>query len=130
MKKYIALFEFGKNSVGVVFPDLPGLTSAGDDYADALRNAHEALSLYADGEKHMPKPRTLEQIKAEWSDWKNWEREYDFTVGLVDLLPLKVKNKRINITLPEDLLNRIDSITDNRSGFIDGAVRAALHIAQ
>lgn len=129
MKKYVALFEFGKNSVGVVFPDLPGLTSAGDDYADAVHNAHEALSLYADGEKHMPTPRTLEQIKAEWPDWETWKQEYDFTVGLVDLLPLKAKNKRINITLPEDLLKRIDSITNNRSGFIDGAVREALHIA-
>lgn len=129
MKKYVALFEFGENSVGVVFPDLPGLTSVGDNYADAVRNAHEALSLYADGEKRMPAPRTLEQIKSEWADWGEWEKEYEFTVGLVDLLPLKAKNKRINITLPEDLLNRIDSITDNRSGFIDSALRAALNIA-
>lgn len=126
MKKYVALFEFGENSVGVVFPDLPGLTSAGDNFDDAMRNAHEALSLYADGENDMPKPRTLEQIKSEWPDWQEWKNNYEFTVGIVDLLPLKAKNKRINIILPEDILYRIDNITSNRSGFIDSAVRQAL----
>ncbi|MBE6457552.1 MAG: hypothetical protein E7011_01970 [Alphaproteobacteria bacterium] len=126
MKKYVALFEFGENSVGVVFPDLPGLTSAGDNFDDAFKNAHEALSLYADGEKNMPKPRTLEQIKEQWPDWQEWKDNYEFTAGIVDLVPLSTKSKRINITLPEDLLYRIDNITNNRSGFIDSAVRRAL----
>lgn len=126
MKKYVALFEFGENSVGVVFPDLPGLTSAGDNFDDAMRNAHEALSLYADGEKNMPKPRTLEQIKAEWPDWQEWKDNYEFTAGIVDLFPLKAKTKRINLRLPEDLLCRIDNVTSNRSGFIDSAIRRAL----
>ena len=117
-----------KGSVGVVFPDLPGVISVGDDFQDAQRNAHEALALYADGEKKLPKPRTLEQIKQEWPDWKKWENNYNFVVGLVELLPIKQKNKRINITLSTDLLARIDSVTDNRSGFIDSALRTMLKI--
>lgn len=128
MKSYIALFEMNKGSVGVVFPDLPGVISVGDDFQDAQRNAHEALALYADGEKKLPKPRTLEQIRQEWPDWKEWENNYNFVVGLVDLLPIKQKNKRINITLSTDLLARIDSVTDNRSGFIDSALRTMLKI--
>lgn len=128
MKSYIALFEMNKGSVGVVFPDLPGVISVGDDFQDAQRNAHEALALYADGEKKLPKPRTLEQIKQEWPDWKKWENNYNFVVGLVELLPIKQKNKRINITLSTDLLARIDSVTDNRSGFIDSALRTMLKI--
>ena len=128
MKSYIALFEMNKGSVGVVFPDLPGVISMGNDFQDAQRNAHEALALYADGEKKLPKPRSLEQIRQEWPDWKEWENNYNFVVGLVDLLPIKQKNKRINITLSTDLLVRIDSITDNRSGFIDSALRTILKI--
>lgn len=126
MKSYIALFEMNKGSVGVVFPDLPGVISVGDNFQDAQRNAHEALALYADGEKKLPKPRTLEQIKQEWPDWKEWENNYNFVVGLIDLLPIKQKDKRINITLSTDLLVRIDNITDNRSGFIDSALRTIL----
>ena len=128
MKSYIALFEMNKGSVGVVFPDLPGVISVGKDFQDAQQNAHEALSLYADGEKKLPKPRSLEQIRQEWPDWKEWENNYNFVVGLVDLLPIKQKNKRINITLSTDLLVRIDNITDNRSGFIDSALRTVLKI--
>ena len=128
MKSYVALFEMNKGSVGVVFPDLPGVISVGDDFQDAQRNAYEALALYADGEKKLPKPRTLEQIKQEWPDWKEWENNYNFVVALVDLLPIKQKNKRINITLSTDLLVRIDNITDNRSGFIDSALRTVLKI--
>jgi predicted RNase H-like HicB family nuclease len=56
-------------AVGVWFPDLPGCTSAGDDVDEALRNAPEALQLYAesfaaDGTP-MPHPRTLTELKAD-----------------------------------------------------------------
>ena len=42
-------------TLGVVFPELPGCVSAGDDVDDAVRMAHEALGLHlagmiADGE--------------------------------------------------------------------------------
>jgi predicted RNase H-like HicB family nuclease len=56
-------------AVGVWFPDLPGCTSAGDDIDEALRNAPEALELYAesfaaDG-KPLPRPRTLTELKTD-----------------------------------------------------------------
>lgn len=68
---YIAIIEDAgpDYAVGVWFPDLPGCTSAGDDIDAALRNAPEALELYAesfeaDG-KPMPRPRTLTELKAD-----------------------------------------------------------------
>src|ERR1700687_5064764 len=71
MAHYIAIIEdAGPNrAVGVWFPDLPGCTSAGDDIDEALRNAPEALELYAesfeaDG-KPLPRPRTLTELKAD-----------------------------------------------------------------
>ena len=40
MKSYIALFEMNDGCVGVVFPDLPGLISAGDNFQDATNADH------------------------------------------------------------------------------------------
>ena len=69
MAHYIALIEDTgpDHAIGVWFPDLPGCTSAGDDIDGALRNAPEALELYAesieqDG-KSLPRARTLTEIK-------------------------------------------------------------------
>ena len=68
---YIALIEDAgpDHAVGVWFPDLPGCTSAGDDIDEALRNAPEALELYAEGieedGKTLPRPRTLTELKAD-----------------------------------------------------------------
>jgi predicted RNase H-like HicB family nuclease len=68
---YIAIIEDAgpDYAVGVWFPDLPGCASAGDDIDEALRNAPEALELYAesfaaDG-KQLPRPRTLTELKTD-----------------------------------------------------------------
>jgi predicted RNase H-like HicB family nuclease len=89
-REYVALFEFEDDMKGysVVFPDLPGCFSAGDDYNAAVRNAHEALVLYAEGEDELPVPRSLEQIKKEWADWAEWEKSYTFRIGKVALFPI------------------------------------------
>jgi predicted RNase H-like HicB family nuclease len=71
MAHYVAIIEDAgpDHAIGVWFPDLPGCTSAGDDIDAALRNAAEALELYAeslegDG-KQLPRPRTLTELKAD-----------------------------------------------------------------
>ena len=59
---YVAIVEDAgaDKAIGIWFPDLPGCFSAGDDIDDALRNAHEALALYAEAEaqegRALPKP--------------------------------------------------------------------------
>ena len=71
MAHYIAIIEdTGPDyAIGVWFPDLPGCTSAGDDIDEALRNAPEALELFAealeDSGKSLPTPRTLTELKAD-----------------------------------------------------------------
>lgn len=57
-------------TLGVVFPELPGCVSAGDDINDALRMAHEALALHvagmiADGEA-LPTPAALDGQLPDW----------------------------------------------------------------
>jgi len=128
-KEYLALFEYDEESkgFGVVFPDLPGCYSAGDDFDDAYRMAHEALSLYAEDNPDLPLPRSLEQIKSEWKDWPKWEREYPFYLVKIALYPLKPATKKFNISLDERLVRRIDRVTNNRSAFIADAVERMLN---
>ena len=70
MVHYVGLWKTPalKKLVGVWFPDLP-VCSAGDDIDDALRNAHEALALYAEAEaregRALPKPRAISALKSD-----------------------------------------------------------------
>lgn len=57
-------------SLGVVFPELPGCVSAGDDPEHALRMAQEALALHlsgllVDGEA-LPPPAALDAPLPDW----------------------------------------------------------------
>jgi predicted RNase H-like HicB family nuclease len=69
MPHYVAIVEDAgpDKAVGVWFPDLPGCFSAGDDVDEALRNAEEALSLYAEAEaqegRDLPPPRLLSELR-------------------------------------------------------------------
>jgi predicted RNase H-like HicB family nuclease len=69
MTHYVAIVEdVGPDkAVRVWFPDLPGCFSAGDDVDAALRNAEEALALYADAlakEGHtLPSPRSISTLR-------------------------------------------------------------------
>jgi len=71
MAYYIAIIEDAgpDHAIGVWFPDLPGCTSAGDDIDEALRNAPEALELYAEALQEdgrpLPRARTLTELKAD-----------------------------------------------------------------
>jgi predicted RNase H-like HicB family nuclease len=69
MPYYVAIVEDAgaEQAVGVWFPDLPGCFSAGDDVDEALRNAGEALALYADAlardGRALPAPRAISELR-------------------------------------------------------------------
>jgi predicted RNase H-like HicB family nuclease len=69
MPHYVAVIEEegAEKAVGVWFPDLPGCFSAGDDLDEALRNAPEAIRLYADSlaeeGRALPSPRPLSELR-------------------------------------------------------------------
>ncbi|GAB6392191.1 MAG: type II toxin-antitoxin system HicB family antitoxin [Treponematales bacterium] len=93
-KTYIALFEYEPRKTGfsVVFPDLPGLITAGSTYDDTVRMASEGLAshinfLLEEGEE-VPEPRTLEQIEETWENWRKWKGNYTFMVVPIALLPI------------------------------------------
>jgi predicted RNase H-like HicB family nuclease len=61
---YVAIVEEAPGAaVGVWFPDLPGCFSAGDDVDEALRNAPEAVALFAEQMaaegRHVPQARSI-----------------------------------------------------------------------
>ena len=128
MKTYIALFEYESKQKGysVVFPDLPGLVTAGNDFEDAVRMAHEGLAAHIkflgqEGEA-IPSSRTIEQIEQTWEYWNEWKTNYTFMIVPVSVLPVTTKAKRINITINEGLLARIDVVAKDRSEFISRAL--------
>ena len=110
MAYYIAvLHKDAKSDFGVSFPDFPGCITAGNSIDEAKDMAHDALSLHIkglleDGEK-IPTPSKLEDIID--------DLEYPDTVAIlvVTVSETKSRSVRVNITVPEDMLRKIDAIT-------------------
>ena len=106
---------------GVTVPDLPGCFSAGSTVEEALENAEEAIlahieGLSIDGDE-IPRPSSIDALRLEYSS-------PGLTWGLVgvDMSRLSKDVKRINITMPENILSKIDSYARkegaSRSGFL------------
>jgi predicted RNase H-like HicB family nuclease len=124
MTSYIGLIRKDADSdFGVDFPDFPGCVSAGTTLDEARRMAQEALELHVsgmveDGEE-LPAPRSLEAIMAN-------PENGDAVAFLVTLREPADRAVRVNITLPERLLRRIDERVKNRSAFLARAAEKAL----
>jgi len=124
MTSYIGLIRKDVDSdFGVDFPDFPGCVSAGATLDEARRMAQEALELHVsgmveDGEE-LPAPSSLEAIMA-------GPENGDAVAFLVTLREPADRTVRVNITLPERLLRRIDERATNRSAFLARAAEKAL----
>lgn len=124
MTSYIGLIRKDADSdFGVDFPDFPGCVSAGATLDEARRMAQEALELHVsgmveDGEE-LPAPSSLEAIMAD-------PENGGAVAFLVTLREPADRTVRVNITLPERLLRRIDERATNRSAFLARAAEKAL----
>jgi predicted RNase H-like HicB family nuclease len=120
---YPALVDKDADSdFGVSFPDFPGCVSAGESIEEAVLGAQEALAghvalMLADGDA-MPAPSELEEIAT----------KKEASTVAVTLIPVVLpgRARRVNVTLDEALLEEIDQISNNRSGFLAEAARAEL----
>ncbi|MCQ4162978.1 type II toxin-antitoxin system HicB family antitoxin [Roseomonas sp. GC11] len=129
IKYYRALIEVGNENYGVVFPDLPGCTSAGDSPTEAALHAEEALALHIAAliEDGIPLPEPS-QIGAPLPDWAQDTEEGERTLAevLIRVEPAP-RSIRVNISLPEDVLNLLDATASQqgftRSGYLAHAVR-------
>ena len=124
MKYAVVLHKDPGSAYGVTVPDLPGCFSAGDTIDEALENAHEAIECPLQGllldNDPIPQPKSIEEHKAN-PDYKNGIWAFvDF-----DLAKFTRKAKRINITVPEFILAKVDNYIQkkgiSRSNFLTQA---------
>jgi predicted RNase H-like HicB family nuclease len=107
-KNYVALLEHDKSTgkYGVIVPDIPGFSTVGDSYEDALKSASEGLAghleVMEDYGEYVPAPRTIDRIRAEWEEWEEWRKE---TGGsLVAKIPVTVPEKAKKAYAPAGIL--------------------------
>ncbi|MDR1337752.1 MAG: type II toxin-antitoxin system HicB family antitoxin [Rickettsiales bacterium] len=128
VKKYIAVFIQHKGKFNVLFPDFDGLVSQGDTYDDALRMAHEALSVHVEGMREdgldIPNPSSLAEVRKNWWGWDDIG-DAAWTTTLISELP-SLKAKRYTLTMNPELMARIDSVSSNRSAFLSSAAEYIL----
>ncbi len=116
--KYAAVIEdTDARGFGVWFPDFPGCVALGDDPLTAAQAAQSTLAkrvrrMAEDGEV-IPQPTPPEAVELAHD-----VLSYVFLVE-VDVPDVKVAYTRLNVTLPEGLVRRIDAVAGgNRSGWL------------
>ncbi len=128
MPSYIALLRKEPSSdYGVDFPDFPGCVTAGCSLDEARAMAQEALEFHIAGmiedREALPEPSEPEVVMGAPGN-------ADAVAFLVSVAARKPRARRVNVTLPEDLLRRIDKVARhrgmNRSSFLARAAAQAI----
>jgi predicted RNase H-like HicB family nuclease len=121
MRYPIVIHKDPDSDYGVTVPDIPGCFSAGNTMDEAMQNASEAIECHIEGllidgdDIPSPMPMEFHHVNPDFKDgiWG---------IVPVDLSKLSGKSKRINISIPERLLQKIDakakSLGENRSSFL------------
>lgn len=129
MPNYIAVVHKElKSDFGVSFPDFPGCITVGSSIDEAKDMAYDALHLHLkgmleDGET-IPTPSKLEDIMA--------DPDYSEAAAIlvVTVSGTKPRSIRVNITVPEDMLHKIDAVAKqrgmSRSSFLVHAAKNAI----
>jgi predicted RNase H-like HicB family nuclease len=124
MNHSVVIHKEKKSDYGVTVPDLPGCFSAGRTLDEALAMAKEAIELHLEGliESGSPIPKSLPIEQHQHNpDYKDgvWAIVY------IDPASLRIHARRVNITIPERILDAIDRAAaaqhDTRSGLLTKA---------
>lgn len=129
MARYTALVDGKAGAYGVVIPDLPGCTAMGRTTDEALRNAADAVRMWAEDARArgeaLPKPRRIESLRQ--------DREVARAIAdgaalaIVPLILDAARPAKANLSLDAGLLAAIDEAADahglTRSAFIASAAR-------
>jgi len=118
------------SAYGGTFPDFPGCFTAADELTDLPHMAQEAVEVFFDGEgSEIPQP----------SGMARWKNDTDYQDGFwllveIDIARVNAKPMRLNVSLPAQLVQRIDRYADahhmTRSGFLaQAAVNSLAHRA-
>ena len=128
-KKYFVIVEKQPDSCyGVFSPDFKTCFSAGDTFAEAVANMKSAMELCLENMDAVPEASGIEAVEAYVID--NYPPDSVKTIVEVGAeLPMP-KAVRINISIPEDVLFRLDKTLsgrkNRRSRFIAEAIERQL----
>ena len=122
---YPAVFHPEEDGYSVSFPDLPGCFTEGDDLAEAIDMATEALGAYLasrlDKELHIDPPSKIEDVNVE-----------DGFVNYIGADPAlfrkKGKSVKKTLTIPEWLNVEAEKAGINFSATLQDAIRSRLGI--
>ncbi|MES2097295.1 MAG: type II toxin-antitoxin system HicB family antitoxin [Pseudomonadota bacterium] len=119
---YPAIIERAETGFSVFFPDLPGCASAGETVQQAALNSEEALALHLSGITEdgdaFPKPSAIDALAI--------DPDVDEVARMLVRGERPGRSVRVQVSIDEGLLARIDRVASNRSGFLADAARAAL----
>jgi predicted RNase H-like HicB family nuclease len=124
MASYIGLLrKDDATDFSVDFPDLPGCITAGSTLDTARQRAVEALEFHIEGMledgAELPEPAALSAIMGTKSN-------RDAVAIMVGVPTRHPRSVRVNIMLPQDLVQAIDRATNNRSRSLANAAREKL----
>jgi predicted RNase H-like HicB family nuclease len=112
----------------MVIPDFPGCFSAADEWERIPAMVQEAVEVWIEGEDVALPQATALEVLASRPDYQYGGVWMLVDVDVSRLRPARIK--RINITLPEDVLQRIDTYAGahhmTRSGFLAKAAESAI----
>jgi predicted RNase H-like HicB family nuclease len=128
LRFYRAVLADGDDSVTVLFPDLPGCISQGDDIQDAAAMGHEALALHVEAlaseGAELPQPSEMGAELPGWLREDIGNAPYRETLLPVDLPSQPVK---VTISLPGALISSLDRMANRegmtRSGYLARAAK-------
>jgi len=131
-KNYIALIEFDEEigTYGVIVPDIPGFSSGGETYEEAINNAHEGLASHVEllleyGDE-IPEPSTWEEIRKTWDGWDEWNELVPiYFTAFIPVMPTPGEIPFL-VSIDSDLVSRIDSVSQDRSAFLSTAAEYML----
>jgi len=121
----IVLHKDTDSDYGVTVPDLPGCFSAGRSVDEAMAMAREAIELHIEGlivdGRAVPRPGSIEAHRR-----KTLYKGGVWALVSIDESSLRVGAKRINVTMPERVLDAVDRHArregETRSGLLVRAV--------
>jgi predicted RNase H-like HicB family nuclease len=129
MARYVALVDGRAGAYGLTVPDLPGCTSGGSTTDEALRNAVEAVRLWAedtiaDGAE-LPQPRSADTLRRDPEVAKAIAE--GAALAIVPLLLDAGRPAKANLSIDAGLLAAIDEAAAarglTRSAFLTSAAR-------
>ncbi len=125
MRYPIVIHKDKESDYGVTVPDVPGCFSAGHSMEEAIVQAKEAIECHLEGLLMDGEPIPVA------ADIEKHQKNKQYKNGVwvlveVDIASLSVRSKRINITMPERLINTVDNYAirhgASRSGLLAQAV--------